>query len=166
MNRTCTATGECCPEKCLGGCFYPDPLVRTNLTCFACKKFVYQNRCVDKCPNGTYGYLGRRCITKEECHTKKKSFNDDDVKKQYKAFNNECEYECPVGYTEDPSNHKKCNFCGDSCPKICTSSLISDIGSVQKLKGCTIINGSLEIALRGGGSMILFSKIFLWGFLI
>lgn len=65
MNRTCARTGECCPEQCLGGCIRDlnhnnndddddNNDDQINWKCFSCKKFRYQNRCYDTCPNGSY----------------------------------------------------------------------------------------------------------------
>lgn len=34
---------------------------------------------------------------------------------------------------------------------VCKSSIVSNIQSAQSLKGCTIINGSLEIFISSGG---------------
>lgn len=36
------------------------------------------------------------------------------------------------------------------CRKVCIAANVESIQSAQKLKGCVIINGSLEIQIRGG----------------
>lgn len=67
MNRTCARTGECCPEQCLGGCIRNrnnnnnDDDKNNDWKCFSCKKFRYQNRCYDTCPNNSYAvsYLNK-----------------------------------------------------------------------------------------------------------
>ncbi len=86
-----------------------------------------------------------------------------------KAFRNRCEATCPVGYMENVKDRHRCDHCGVECPKgkllllllrknllkiifsVCQSSVVSNIQSAQELKGCTIINGSLEIYISSGG---------------
>lgn len=34
---------------------------------------------------------------------------------------------------------------------VCDGAVIDSVGSAQKLKGCTYVNGSLEIQIQGGG---------------
>lgn len=45
----CTENGECCSSYCLGGCTG----INSN-ECFACEKVVWENQCVEKCPNAYY----------------------------------------------------------------------------------------------------------------
>lgn len=148
-NRTCSESGECCPEQCIGGCIISSTNP-SNQTCFACKNFIFQNRCYEKCPPNTFLYYNRRCVTKEECHNL--SSNDDLV---YKAFMNKCESFCPVGYIENVNDKHLCDHCGGDCPKVCQSSVVSNIQTAQSLKGCTKINGSLEIYVSSGGAEIV-----------
>lgn len=42
-----------------------------------------------------------------------------------------------------------------ACRKICDAASVDSIQSAQRLKGCVIINGSLEIQIRGGGKSLL-----------
>lgn len=45
------------------------------------------------------------------------------------------------------------NFCPPgTCRKVCDATNVDSIQSAQRLKGCVVINGSLEIQIRGGGN--------------
>lgn len=59
-NRTCSESGECCPEQCIGGCIISSTNP-SNQTCFACKNFIFQNRCYEKCPPNTFLVNINRC---------------------------------------------------------------------------------------------------------
>ncbi|CAH1796561.1 unnamed protein product [Owenia fusiformis] len=143
----------CCSKDCRGGC--TGPLARQ---CKACVKFIHQGVCVPRCPPHTLIYRDRRCISKEEC--KDPYLRGHDKKRNFKIFKNEkeeglCLPECPSGYMDDPKDSHKCVACKSSCPKVCQASWITSVSSAEKLKGCTIINGSLELQItsEGGGSM-------------
>lgn len=94
----------------------------------------------------------------------------------WKPFKTSCLRECPPGFEEVPTENaygkvytcKECSgkiyfstieineqiliFCNDTgpCRKVCIAANVESIQSAQKLKGCVIINGSLEIQIRGG----------------
>lgn len=40
----------CCDKQCLGGCKSPNG----TQDCYACQKYRFKGRCVDKCPSNTY----------------------------------------------------------------------------------------------------------------
>lgn len=40
------------------------------------------------------------------------------------------------------------------CPKICKGSFVNNIETVQKLRGCTIIDGDLDMQIKGGENII------------
>lgn len=50
-------------------------------------------------------------------------------------------------------------FYAGTCRKMCDAANVDSIQSAQRLKGCVIINGSLEIQIRGGGNGI--TKVYL-----
>jgi len=52
------------------------------------------------------------------------------------------------------------------CRKVCIAANVESIQSAQKLKGCVIINGSLEIQIRGGSKYKLMILEKLLNFLI
>ncbi|KAJ2948131.1 hypothetical protein O0L34_g9931 [Tuta absoluta] len=157
--RACKADGQCCHSECLGGC--EGPSVRQ---CHVCRHFSIgygENRtCVHSCPTGSYE-LYRRCVTEDECRktpgpliigkveTSGPSIN------AYKLFNNsKCVWACPSGYMESGDEKtatcKKCTPPG--CSKECVGGKIDSIGSTEKYRGCTVINGDLEISIRATGS--------------
>ena len=136
---SCSRKGQCCDKNCLSGC-----AVDSNQTCFTCRKFFFQNKCVHKCPENTYEvlnivlyylkiidriylklffkivfliqYLGRRCITKDEClDISTKYYNKEN--KYLKTINGICTLDCPPGYSESSQDHHSCESCQGPCPK-------------------------------------------------
>lgn len=65
-------------------------------------------------------------------------------------FGSKCFYECPPGYSKSGRGVRTtCEKCKNKCEKRCPSRIIDSIASAQKLKGCSIIEGHLEIQIRG-----------------
>ncbi|XP_054160500.1 insulin receptor-like [Oppia nitens] len=147
-NQSCSRSGRCCDKNCLSGCSNSD----VN-QCFSCQKFFHLNKCVNKCPKDTYEYLGRRCVTKEEClNISAKYYNKD---KFLKPIDGVCTTECPLGFSENSENRHKCESCDGPCPKVCSAAQVTNIASAQSLRGCTKINGSLEIYIQSGGANVI-----------
>lgn len=67
------------------------------------------------------------------------------------VFNNSCIIDCPQNfYKKVLKNNTFCIFCGDKCTKYCTvKEPLESMNDVEKLQGCTHIEGSL--VLRYGG---------------
>ncbi|KRT86246.1 Fibronectin domain-containing protein [Oryctes borbonicus] len=147
----CDEKGICCDPKCLGGCS-----VYNRSKCTVCRNFAMgekENRtCLTNCPSSLYEYLGRKCVTRDECI----NFKDNRVQEEYpyRIFNNTCVMECPKDYMDDIVN-RTCVPCEGKCKKICAGRSIDNLASIQKFSGCTHINGSLEIQIRGGGQNIV-----------
>lgn len=57
--------------------------------------------------------LNRRCITKEECTSRKPVMDENSEEIVYKAldFTGTCELKCPENYDENPDNKKECIKC-------------------------------------------------------
>lgn len=153
---TCDENGVCCSEYCLGGC-----LSSNSNSCFVCRNFVIDGNCLQKCPGDFYEYLGRRCVTEQECRDMKTPLEliQEDEPKRWKPFNDSktmsCVLDCPVGYAEVMHNKRlNCEHCKGPCRKECPSASVDSIASAQRLRGCTYIKGSLEIQIRGGKSMV------------
>ncbi|KAI5644933.1 protein tyrosine kinase domain-containing protein [Phthorimaea operculella] len=157
--RACMADGQCCHSECLGGC--DGPSVRQ---CHVCRHFSIgygENRtCVRTCPTNSYE-LYRRCVSEVECRktpgplvvgkveTSSPSIN------AYKIFNNsKCVWACPSGYMEHgDEKNATCEKCTPpGCAKDCVGGKIDSIASTEKYRGCTTINGDLEISIRATGS--------------
>lgn len=54
-----------------------------------------------------------------------------------------------------------CTPCAGPCPKVCDfgkEKAIDSVTSAQELRGCTIVNGSLVINIRGGSKLCLSSR--------
>lgn len=105
-------------------------------------------------------YLGRRCVTEDDCQLLSHSYMDpsavDYVKRRW-AFNGSCVDQCPPGYEEvgNGTVTRGCQPCKGRCSHACDGGLVSSIEDAQKLRGCTTILKSLEILIRGYGSHIV-----------
>lgn len=147
-NLTCTPSGQCCEKGCLSGC----TINSYSQKCYSCKGFSYKNKCVNKCPKDTYEYLDRRCVSKLEC----KQISVQYYRNQYlKAIEGKCTPDCPKGYSENTNDRHSCDSCQGPCPKVCSTTQVTNIDSAQSLKGCTEINGSLEIYIQSGGANVI-----------
>lgn len=154
-NSTCMVdnTDVCCHAQCLGGCFGPG-----DTQCVACKKMVETGpdgveRCKAKCSDGMYEFMERRCISQIECQQMSMLPRVDSPPGGYKLFKPHgqngtwaCLPECPAGHEPDANN--ECRMCRESqCPKRCEGGKITNVAEAQKYRGCTIIEGSLEISV-------------------
>ncbi|KMQ92816.1 insulin-like receptor protein [Lasius niger] len=146
-------TGECCHPSCLGGCTGP-----TVNNCTVCKNVMIAKVCEDRCPDGSYEFMNRRCVTEQECRRMPKPREALDIVKlyPYKPFNGTCVIECPAGFMESEENDRNlsCRKCEGPCLKECAGANVDSIASAQKLRGCTHIAGSLEIQIRGGKNIV------------
>uniref|UniRef100_G1QHU4 Insulin receptor n=1 Tax=Nomascus leucogenys TaxID=61853 RepID=G1QHU4_NOMLE len=150
----CTAEGLCCHSECLGNCSEPDDPTK----CVACRNFYLDGRCVETCPPPYYHFQDWRCVNFSFCqdlHHKCKNSRRQGCH-QYVIHNNKCIPECPSGYTMNSSN-LLCTPCLGPCPKVCHllegEKTIDSVTSAQELRGCTVINGSLIINIRGGNNL-------------
>uniref|UniRef100_A0A452UET4 Tyrosine-protein kinase receptor n=1 Tax=Ursus maritimus TaxID=29073 RepID=A0A452UET4_URSMA len=150
----CTAEGLCCHSECLGNCSEPDDPTK----CVACRNFYLDGRCVETCPPPYYHFQDWRCVNFSFCqdlHNKCKNSRRQGCH-QYVIHNNKCIPECPSGYTMNSSN-LMCTPCLGPCPKVCHilegEKTIDSVTSAQELRGCTVVNGSLIINIRGGNNL-------------
>uniref|UniRef100_A0A8C7L3M4 Tyrosine-protein kinase receptor n=1 Tax=Oncorhynchus kisutch TaxID=8019 RepID=A0A8C7L3M4_ONCKI len=154
-HRACTKDNQCCHESCLGGCSEP----QNSSSCVACKNLQHQEACVDRCPQGYYTYRGWRCVPFSFCqdlHNKCKQSKSSDCH-EYVIHNGACIPECPSGYTTNWRNSPNvliCTPCAGLCPKVCMGQkMVDSVTAAQALRGCTVLNGSMEINLRGGNNI-------------
>ncbi|KAE9552632.1 hypothetical protein FO519_004145 [Halicephalobus sp. NKZ332] len=148
----CSPSGERCHSECIGGCeFTDDPG-----TCHGCRNFEVNGTCVNKCPLGTYELLDWRCITQEECNSRRPISSSTDIQDKmiWKAFAGKCHYDCPKGYEEDDKDKTTCKRCESYCPKKCAGGIIHSIGDALKYSKCNIIEGNLEINVKIGTEII------------
>ncbi|XP_023210808.1 insulin-like peptide receptor isoform X2 [Centruroides sculpturatus] len=152
-NLTCMQTNasHCCHHECLGGC------TGTEATdCIECRHVLFQGRCMRECPINTYKYKNRRCVTESECRKMPKdslyNSNEDELI-YWKPLDGECRPDCPQGYNEHKTNKHYCVKCKGRCPKVCPGGILTNVASAQRLRGCTHINGSLEIQIQGGSNI-------------
>ncbi|NXW28371.1 INSR protein, partial [Phaetusa simplex] len=150
-SQGCTSDGQCCHGECLGDCTEPNNPEK----CVACRNFYLEGKCVDTCPPGYYRFEGWRCVTFSFCqelHNKCKNARESGC---HVIHNNECVHECPSGYIMNSSN-LHCTPCAGPCPKVCDygkEKTIDSVTSAQELRGCTVVNGSLVINIRGGNNI-------------
>ncbi|NXF32707.1 INSR protein, partial [Nyctibius bracteatus] len=150
-SQGCTSEGQCCHSECLGDCTEPNDPEK----CVACRNFYLEGKCVDTCPPGYYRFEGWRCVTFSFCqelHNKCKNARESGC---HVIHNNECVHECPSGYIMNSSN-LHCTPCAGPCPKVCDygkEKTIDSVTSAQELRGCTVVNGSLVINIRGGNNI-------------
>ncbi|XP_071434349.1 insulin receptor isoform X1 [Pithys albifrons albifrons] len=152
-SQGCTSDGQCCHSECLGDCTAPNDPTK----CVACRNFYLEGegRCVDSCPAGHYRFEGWRCVTFgfcQELHNKCRSARESGC---HVIHGGECVHECPSGYIMNSSN-LHCTPCAGPCPKVCDfgkEKTIDSVTSAQELRGCTVVNGSLVINIRGGNNI-------------
>nr|XP_023699488.1 insulin receptor-like [Paramormyrops kingsleyae] len=151
-HRACTMDNRCCHEQCLGGCLEPNSPSR----CVACRNFLHEGVCVERCPLGYYTFKGWRCVSLEFCqnlHFQCKQSKAGDCH-EYVIHDGACIPECPSGYTTMNSTTLNCTPCEGLCPKVCMGSKVVDsVTAAQALRGCTILNGSMVINIRGGNNI-------------
>ncbi|KAE9548241.1 hypothetical protein FO519_008549 [Halicephalobus sp. NKZ332] len=148
----CSSSGEKCHSECIGGCEVTDD----PGTCHGCRNFEVNGTCVSKCPLGTYELLDWRCITQEECNSRRPVSSSMNIQEKmvWKAFAGKCHYDCPKGYEEDIKDKTTCKRCESYCPKKCAGGIIHSIGDALKYSKCNIIEGNLEINVKIGTEVI------------
>lgn len=67
-------------------------------------------------------------------------------------FNFTCMRGCPASHVEDPV--QICRPCGNACLKKCQAKIIDSIAAAQSLKGCSVIEGPLEIQIRSSARSV------------
>uniref|UniRef100_A0A182KB18 receptor protein-tyrosine kinase n=1 Tax=Anopheles christyi TaxID=43041 RepID=A0A182KB18_9DIPT len=129
-----------CHPQCLGGC------TGTSATdCNVCRGWKEGKRCVEQCSAERMLYRHtKRCITMATC-----------LERGGLLYMNECVLECPAGYSTtnveqeeaDFADHK-CYPCRHRCPKVCDGTEIMYLSDADRMRGCTIVNGTLHIRLK------------------
>ncbi|KAM4605480.1 insulin receptor a [Polymixia lowei] len=152
--RACTRDDRCCHDQCLGGCLKPDSAGQ----CVACRNLQHRGACVERCPPDHYTFKGWRCVSLAFCQelhnkcTREEQGKSSDCHK-YVIHNGACIPECPSGYTTVNSS-LNCTPCAGLCPKVCMGlKTVDSVTAAQALRGCTVLNGSLVINLRGGNNI-------------
>ncbi|KAJ7308412.1 hypothetical protein JRQ81_008957 [Phrynocephalus forsythii] len=147
----CTPDETCCHPECLGNCLEPNDPEK----CVACRNYLLDGKCVEDCPPGYLRFRGWRCVTFDFCqelHNACKSARESGC---HVVHNGECVPGCPSGYTLNSTN-LLCSPCAGLCPKICDlekEKVIDSVTAAQELRGCTIVNGSLIVNIRGGSNI-------------
>ncbi|KAM6989216.1 insulin receptor-like [Tautogolabrus adspersus] len=155
-HRACTKDDQCCHDQCLGGCLKP----HSASHCVACRGLQYEGTCVERCPENHFTYKGWRCVSfafcqdlHNKCKREKEHSKNPDCH-EYVIHNGGCVPECPSGYTTVNSSMLNCTPCAGLCPKVCMGvKTVDSVMTAQALRGCTVLNGSLVINLRGGNNI-------------
>ncbi|XP_039998890.1 insulin receptor a [Xiphias gladius] len=155
-HRACTKDDQCCHDQCLGGCLKPNSASH----CVACRGLQHEGNCVERCPENHFTYKGWRCVSfafcqdlHNRCKREKERSKSPDCH-EYVIHNGACIPECPSGYTTVNSSSLNCTPCAGLCPKVCMGlKTVDSVTAAQALRGCTVLNGSLVINLRGGNNI-------------
>ncbi|XP_054261624.1 insulin-like growth factor 1 receptor [Macrosteles quadrilineatus] len=139
-----------CSPMCLGDCDPNDPQ-----KCYTCKGvFDLDQKCASTCPENTYQYFNRRCVTRKDCTATRVPTQSNEVNistRYYVIHENQCVSSCPGGV--DPTVMGLCPPCeGGKCPKVCNGAKISSIAEALRLQNCTYIRGSIEITIKASMS--------------
>uniref|UniRef100_A0A4W4FHM5 Tyrosine-protein kinase receptor n=1 Tax=Electrophorus electricus TaxID=8005 RepID=A0A4W4FHM5_ELEEL len=147
----CVCVNRCCHDQCLGGCSEAG----NASACLACRHLLHGGTCVERCPPGYYTFQGWRCVSFDFCqglHNQCKQAKSNHCH-QYVIHSGACVPECPSGFTIVDST-LNCTPCTGLCPKLCTGvQTIDSVTAAQALRGCTVLNGSLLIKIRGGNNI-------------
>ncbi|KAL1493064.1 hypothetical protein ABEB36_011201 [Hypothenemus hampei] len=157
-NKACNEQGECCHERCTGGCG------EDTTKCMACKEFMLTTgedasaKCVQHCPNQFLSFLNRRCITHSECLSMPRPIDYEEheataVDHPYKVHAGQCLLYCPPNYSGNYTEHS-CKKCNNTCRKECPGARIDSLNLAWHLRGCTHITGNVEIQIRGGNQVV------------
>uniref|UniRef100_A0A4W4FJV4 Tyrosine-protein kinase receptor n=1 Tax=Electrophorus electricus TaxID=8005 RepID=A0A4W4FJV4_ELEEL len=151
-HRACTPSNRCCHDQCLGGCSEAG----NASACLACRHLLHGGTCVERCPPGYYTFQGWRCVSFDFCqglHNQCKQAKSNHCH-QYVIHSGACVPECPSGCTRHGAETLNCTPCTGLCPKLCTGvQTIDSVTAAQALRGCTVLNGSLLIKIRGGNNI-------------
>ncbi|KAJ6664292.1 hypothetical protein lerEdw1_008511 [Lerista edwardsae] len=150
-SQGCTPDGKCCHAECLGNCLEPNDPAK----CVVCRNFNLDGKCMETCPPNYYRFRGWRCVTFEFCQELHNNCKIARESNCHVLHNGECIPGCPSGYTMNSSN-LHCSPCAGPCPKICEfnkEKVIDSVTAAQELRGCTVVNGSLVINIRGGSNI-------------
>ncbi|CAN9503462.1 unnamed protein product [Ophioblennius macclurei] len=155
-HRACTRDDQCCHDQCLGGCLKP----HSSNHCVACRGLQHEASCVESCPKDHFVFKGWRCVSFAFCQDlhnrckREKERSKSPECHEYVIHNGACIPECPSGYTTVNSSSLTCTPCAGLCPKVCMGlNTVDSVTAAQALRGCTVLNGSLVINLRGGNNI-------------
>uniref|UniRef100_A0A1I7Z7X8 receptor protein-tyrosine kinase n=1 Tax=Steinernema glaseri TaxID=37863 RepID=A0A1I7Z7X8_9BILA len=139
----CDPEGNRCHDLCVGGC------TRANdvSACHSCKKVLQNNVCMEKCPDGQFELLNRRCITAEECHGMA-PIRANDAILYWKTLGDRCHFECPFGYAQSEEEPNQCTRCNGVCVRVCDADYtINTLSDARDMRECDVVSGNLVIDL-------------------
>uniref|UniRef100_A0AAR5NXR8 receptor protein-tyrosine kinase n=1 Tax=Dendroctonus ponderosae TaxID=77166 RepID=A0AAR5NXR8_DENPD len=138
---TCQIFSDDCHAECLG-CTKP----ASNEHCEVCKNFDNDGVCVAECPENRYilQILGK-CISEKECHSRNIRNNSPGANQGvWFIYKGECRNTCPEE-TEFNETLQNCVPCFNECYKPCEGAELVNSLTIEDMRGCTHINGSLSI---------------------
>ncbi|XP_048526026.1 insulin receptor isoform X2 [Dendroctonus ponderosae] len=138
---TCQIFSDDCHAECLG-CTKP----ASNEHCEVCKNFDNDGVCVAECPENRYilQILGK-CISEKECHSRNIRNNSPGANQGvWFIYKGECRNTCPEE-TEFNETLQNCVPCFNECYKSCEGAELVNSLTIEDMRGCTHINGSLSI---------------------
>ncbi|XP_044749880.1 insulin-like peptide receptor [Coccinella septempunctata] len=143
----CWAPGKCqrifdnCHSECLG-CSKPNSAKH----CLACKNWQNGDTCVSQCPSDKFlNEDSMACVTEDECNNFKSQL---DIPTW--VFGKWClrKHTCPDNYELVDQPKTTCRLCEGPCYKKCSGTSINNKQHMEQLKGCTHIEGHLELRVR------------------
>lgn len=154
MGPGCDPNGDRCHAQCIGGCDRPnDPTA-----CSACRFLHYKGKCVEKCEPHLYVLMDRRCVTKKQCLELNPVLANKSV--PIKATAGLCSDKCPEGYEYDPLDIHSCRKCNGACEVVCNvNHKIDTFPKALAIRRCNVIEGNLEIEMRGKQESGMASKL-------
>ncbi|CAF2851219.1 unnamed protein product [Rotaria sp. Silwood2] len=135
----CLTETVCCPDQCVGGCYYQNITASTDLICHACRNMrIYATgKCVQKCPSHMLKVIDSLCVTHQECTSffMSSGFILDET--------NECVSTCPTGFDVILGSH--CERCisgpeNNYCQGACGEQHIRSISEFSALKYCSRVH--------------------------
>ncbi|CAF0744080.1 unnamed protein product [Adineta ricciae] len=135
----CLSEQICCPDECVGGCYYQNVTASTNLVCNACRNLrIYATgKCVQQCPSHMLKVVDSMCVTRKECTSffMGVGYILDET--------NQCVSACPTGF--DLISGTRCVRCistpeNNYCHGACREQHIRSISDFNLLKYCSRVH--------------------------
>ncbi|KAJ8011510.1 hypothetical protein DPEC_G00058970 [Dallia pectoralis] len=120
-----------------------------------------ERECGDVCPGAAKGkttcqqttingQFNERCWTHKHCQR----MCPPSCKHRACTKDNQCCHESCLGGCSEPNNISSCVACKNLLHQVCMGQkMVDSVTAAQALRGCTVLNGSIEINLRGGNNI-------------
>lgn len=103
--------------------------------------------------------LNRQCVSKQQCLSLEEDYGEIFFNVMFTVLKQSCVRTCLPGYAIREDKKGCVFFQGDRHHRVCQSAYIQSADDAYHLKGCTLINGSLEISIRQGNHIALAEEL-------